>query len=110
MNTPKPKETCFCLKSGSSPNTQYIRSCHDSTIAGVWRQATAASSRPAPFSKVALSKLLMLRSRKEREDYFRQQADFVTAEGQADELAEFSTTIDGTPLHRSTIVALSPRP
>ena len=68
------------------------KSCMDNTIAGLWKRATA-SVIPPPFTKIVLSKLLILGNDKARQDYFQQQATFVTMEGQADEFAEFSTNI-----------------
>lgn len=69
-------------------------SCEDKTIAGVWRRAEATAANPAPFSKIVLSKLLVLPNTKAREDYFKQQSNFVTREG-SDEYTEFSTSIQG---------------
>ena len=68
------------------------KSCMDNTIAGLWKRATA-SVIPPPFTKIILTKLLILGNDKARQDYFQQQANFVTMEGQADEFAEFSTNI-----------------
>jgi hypothetical protein len=72
-------------------NYEY-KACIDNTIAGVWKRATA-SSLPPPFTKILLTKLIILGNDKARLDYFQQQANFVTNEGQADEFAEFSTSI-----------------
>ena len=72
-----------------------LSSCEDKTIAGVWRRAEATSPEPAPFSKIVLSKLLILPNTKARQDYFRQQSDFVTSQG-SDDYTEFSTSIQGT--------------
>lgn len=72
----------------------HVGSCVDDTVAGIWARAKAAT-RPPPFTKILLSKLLLLSDRKTRMDYFRQQAEFFKAEGQKDEYAEFSTSIDG---------------
>ena len=72
-------------------------SCEDKTIAGVWRRAEATAANPAPFSKIVLSKLLILPNTKAREDYFKQQSSFVTREGR-DEYTEFSTSIQGEQL------------
>lgn len=69
-------------------------SCEDKTTAGVWRRAEATETTPAPFSKIVLSKLLVLPNAKAREDYFKQQSTFVTKEG-SDEYTEFSTSIQG---------------
>ena len=70
------------------------RSCEDKTIAGVWRRAEATAANPATFSKIVLSKLLILPTEKARDDYFKQQSTFVTREGN-DEYTEFSTSIQG---------------
>lgn len=43
-----------------------------------------------------LSKLLVLNDSQTREEYFRQQAEFVTEHGRGDEFTEFSTDIQGT--------------
>ncbi len=67
----------------------------DNTIAGLWKRSDAAFPNLAPFTKIMLSKLLILNDRKTREDYFRQQADFVTEHGRGDEFTEFSTDIQG---------------
>lgn len=69
-------------------------SFEDKTVAGVWRRAEATAATPAPFSKIILSKLLILPTTKAREDYFKQQSTFVTREGR-DEFTEFSTSIQG---------------
>lgn len=73
-------------------NYEYT-SCQDNTIAGVWKRAPATSTRSAPFAKISLSKLIVLSNEKARQEYFKQQADFVTEKGQGDEFAEFSTNI-----------------
>ena len=49
----------------------------------------------APFTKLSLSKILVLSDIKAREDYFSQQANFVSLEGRRDDHAEFSTSING---------------
>jgi hypothetical protein len=71
------------------------KSCLDNTaIAGVWKRATAAPvDGMARFTKIKLSKLLVLSNKKARQDYFRQQAAFVTSNGQGDEYTEFSTNV-----------------
>ena len=73
--------------------TYTFNQCHDNTIAGVWKRAELSNSILAPFTKISLRKLLVLPNQKARLDYFQQQATFVTAQGQADEFAEFSTNI-----------------
>lgn len=67
--------------------------CEDNTIAGVWKRAETSKSSLAPFTKIILTKLLVLPNTKARLDYFEQQAKFVTSQGQEDEYAEFSTNI-----------------
>ena len=81
---------CRCL-----PQYYYGYSCLDSTIAGMWRRAEDASATTAPFTQIALTKLLVLSDRKSREDYFTQQSEFVTQHGRGDEHVEFSTDIQG---------------
>eukprot|EP00536_Pseudo-nitzschia_multiseries_P000614 jgi/Psemu1/179139/e_gw1.7.39.1 len=67
----------------------------DNTIAGVWTRAlTTSDDDKVPFTKISLSKVLVLADKKSREDYFQQQSDFVTQYGREDEFAEFSTHID----------------
>jgi len=68
----------------------------DHTLASLWKrsQSFSSSSQEAPFSKLSLSKLLLLKDRKSREDYFAQQAAFVMLEGRKDVHAEFATTIE----------------
>lgn len=80
-------------------------SCEDKTIAGVWRRAEATAANPAPFSKIVLSKLLILPTAKAREDYFKQQSNFVTKEG-SDEFTEFSTSIQGESYMMTVCIAI----
>ena len=47
----------------------------------------------APFTKLSLSKILVLSDAKAREDYFSQQANFASLEGRRDDHAEFSTSL-----------------
>jgi hypothetical protein len=58
----------------------------DHTVASTWQRAKSYPSNmaEAPFGKVTLSKLLVLKDRYAREDYFAQQAAFVTLEGRKD--------------------------
>jgi hypothetical protein len=67
----------------------------DNTTAGLWRRSPAISSDMAPFTRIVLNKLLVLKDSKTREDYFRQQIEFVTEHGRGDEFTEFSTDIQG---------------
>jgi hypothetical protein len=67
----------------------------DNTIAGIWRRSDAVSLTSAPFTRIVLNKLLVLKDGKTREDYFRQQSEFVTEHGRGDEFTEFSTDIQG---------------
>jgi hypothetical protein len=54
------------------------------------------STTNAPFAKIALTVLLVLSDKKSREDYFRQQSDFVGQHGRGDEFTEFATQIQIT--------------
>jgi hypothetical protein len=76
--------------------TYQYASCDDSTIAGIWTRAQDSDDGAVPFTKIALSKLLVLADRRSREDYFQQQSNFVTKYGREDEFAEFSTNIEVT--------------
>jgi hypothetical protein len=69
-------------------------------MVGVWTRAlinyedgTPKEQFP-PFTKIALTKLLILTDRRTREDYFQQQSNFVTEHGRGDEFVEFSTNIE----------------
>ncbi len=78
--------------------TYKFGTCEDHTLASLWKRQQSFSSTSqndnAPFSKLALSKLLVLKDRRAREDYFAQQAAFVTMEGRKDVYAEFATSIE----------------
>mmetsp|Transcript_17584 Transcript_17584/g.29712 ORF Transcript_17584/g.29712 Transcript_17584/m.29712 type:complete len:659 (-) Transcript_17584:137-2113(-) len=76
--------------------TYKFDNCEDKTVASLWKRSQSFSSTPhgAPFSKLALSKLLVLKDRRARENYFAQQAAFVTLEGRKDVYAEFATSIE----------------
>jgi len=63
----------------------------DLTTAGVWRRAPA--SPIARFSKLILSKHVVLLDGKTRGDYLSQQADFATKHGQEDRMAEYATNL-----------------
>jgi len=65
--------------------------CDDQTVAGVWKRA-ASHAAHAPFTKITLSKTLLLRDVKARQDYLQQQRAFVQSAA-LDEHAEFSTNI-----------------
>jgi hypothetical protein len=73
--------------------TYQYESCLDSTMAGVWKRATLITTNIAPFTKIALTVLLVLADKKSREDYFAQQSEFVNQHGRGDEFTEFSTDI-----------------
>lgn len=79
-------------------DTYKFGTCEDHTLASLWKRQQSFSSTSqnenAPFSKLALSKLLVLKDRRAREDYFAQQAAFVTMEGRKDVYAEFATSIE----------------
>lgn len=68
-------------------------SCQDNTVAGVWKRAEATAQSHAPFAKIIFSKMLVLSNAKAREDYFKQQGNFVSEHLTSDEYAEFSTSI-----------------
>ena len=68
--------------------------CQDRTTVGVWKKCSAPDRNQGRFTKISLTKLLVLADSKARRDYFQQQADFVTKHGQSDEYAEFSTNIE----------------
>jgi hypothetical protein len=53
------------------------------------------TSGAAPFTRIVLTKLLVLSNQQSREDYFKQQSEFVTQHGRGDEFVEFSTDIQG---------------
>ncbi len=76
--------------------TYKFATCEDHTVASLWKRSQSFSATPhgAPFSKLALSKLLVLKDKRAREDYFAQQAAFVTLEGRKDVYAEFATSIE----------------
>lgn len=75
--------------------TYKYETCQDSTMAGVWRKATSISTDTAPFTKIAITVLIILADKKSREDYFAQQSEFVNLHGRGDEFTEFSTNIQG---------------
>lgn len=59
-------------------------SCEDRTLASIWKRSQSFDEKEAPFSKLSLSKLLVLKDKATREDYFAQQAAFVMEEGRKD--------------------------
>ena len=69
-------------------------SWHDNTVISVWERAKAMIP-VTPFTKISLSKMLILSDAKAREDYFSQQANFISQESRRDDHAEFSTSING---------------
>ncbi len=78
----------------------------DHTLASTWRRAPRSFSseskgEEAPFGKVTLSKLLVLKDKDTREDYFAQQAAFVTLEGRKDVQAVCSWCISFPLLFRN---------
>lgn len=82
----------------------------DYTLASTWKRARSSHSNgvdSAPFSKVTLSKLLVLKDKATREEYFAQQAAFVMMEGRRDVRAEFATSIDVEGF-RSKLLAVRP--
>jgi len=64
----------------------------DETVAGVWKRAASSQGDYAPFTKITLSKTLLLRDAKARREYLKQQHAFVQS-AFIDEFAEFSTNI-----------------
>jgi TMEM151 family len=75
----------------------HYASCRDRTIAGVWRRAppTAVQSltrRPRHFTKMSLTKTILLRDASARLDYIHQQRSFLKHQ-HSDDYAEFSTRI-----------------
>lgn len=80
-------------------------SSKDNTIAGLWKRADSTSSSLAPFTKLMLSKLLVLNDSQTRQEYFRQQSEFVTEHGRGDEFTEFSTDIQ-VPGYRPRMLAV----
>ena len=78
----------------------------DETTVGLWKRASAPDLT-APFTKLSLCKVLLLSNGKARSDYFAQQTDFVTREGNKDQFAEFSTNI-GVEGFKSRVLAIRP--
>ena len=83
--------------------TYTYESSTDKTIMGLWNRAP--SEEGVPFQKISLSKVLVLADTRSREDYFRQQSEFVTRYGREDEFAEFSTSIEVAGYRRQVLVA-----
>ena len=83
--------------------TYTYASSTDKTIMGLWNRAP--SEEGVPFQKISLSKVLVLSDTRSREDYFRQQSEFVTRYGREDEFAEFSTSIEVAGYRRRVLVA-----
>jgi hypothetical protein len=82
--------------------------CHDDTMVGVWTRAQA-DDNVAPFTKIALTKLVVLHDKRSRDDYFQQQANFVTDHGQGDEFSEFSTDIQVAGYRPRILAVRNPR-
>jgi hypothetical protein len=68
---------------------------HDDTISGIWKQAQAATSVLAAFTKISVYKLLLFENKQARIDYFQQQSEFIGGEATKDDFAEFSTHVNG---------------
>jgi hypothetical protein len=85
---------------------QYV-SCKDDTMVGLWTRAQAFNKNDdvPPFTKIALTKLVILANQQTREDYFQQQSNFITRHGQGDKFAEFSTDIQVAG-YRSRVLAI----
>ena len=86
--------------------TYQCASWKDETTVGLWKRAFAPDLT-APFTKLSLCKVLLLSNGKARSDYFAQQTDFVTREGNKDQFAEFSTNI-GVEGFKSRVLAVRP--
>ena len=86
--------------------TYQCASWKDETTVGLWKRAFAPDLT-APFTKLSLCKVLLLSNGKARSDYFAQQTDFVTREGNKDQFAEFSTNI-GVEGFKSRVLAIRP--
>lgn len=86
--------------------TYQCASWKDETTVGLWKRAFAPDLT-APFTKLALCKVLLLSNGKARSDYFAQQTEFVTREGSKDQFAEFSTNI-GVEGFKSRVLAIRP--
>ena len=72
-----------------------MRSFEDKSIGGIWKQAQAATTVMAAFTRISLHKLLVFADDPTRIDYFQQQSQFISKEGKRDMYAEFSTKVDG---------------
>lgn len=81
----------------------------DKTIAGIWKRAPLVSDEEsiAPFTKITISKLVVLANGKAREDYLKKQGEFVVAYGQGDEFAEFATSLE-MPGFKPRVLAVRP--
>lgn len=79
----------------------------DHSVVGLWKRAISVMSPPskAPFTKISFSKMLVLADEKIREDYFSQQANFISREGRKDEQAEYSTDIEVEGFKTKVLVA-----
>jgi hypothetical protein len=87
----KPFLTKKVVTHQASAMYQFV-SCQDETMVGVWERAqTLDGTAGAPLTKVALTQLLILKDGKSRDDYLKQQSDFVSINGNADEFSQFST-------------------
>jgi len=64
----------------------------DNTTAGIWKRAQMGQSA-ATFTKMRLSKVILLADSKTRKEYFTQQGGFVTDKSRLDSHVEFSTSI-----------------
>lgn len=66
-----------------------------SSITGFGGSSSSSSTISAPYTKISFSKFLLLANAKAREDYFRQQREFVQKEAYKDVYTEFFTDIQG---------------
>lgn len=81
-------------------------SWRDKTTAGVW---TRAQVQPSALAKIRLTKVIVLGDRKAREDYFKQQAEFVS-QNKKDFLAEFATNVQVTGFKPCVLVVRTRQP
>ena len=79
----------------------------DKTVAGIWKRAPVLADGGAPFTKLVMSKLLVLSNERTRQDYMKQQSRFVSEHGQGDMYAEFSTNINVPGFKRRVLAVRS---
>lgn len=89
---PVPLLTRKVITNEASATYRYSGYCDKSTT-GVWSRPHLSDDARVPFRKISISKVLVLSNKRSREDYFKQQSEFVMRYGREDEFAEFSTSI-----------------